>query len=461
MVGDGRRLVEVVQHDPDRDAVHVGQVAHDVEHLDLVAEVEIGRRLVEQEDGRVLGEAAREPHALCLAARERVDRPLRQVGNPGHGHHALDDRRPLGVARTPAAAVRVAAVLDDLADRHPARGHARLREQRQARGEGRAGSSSTAAPSASVTVPASGNATGSTRAGASISPARSVRISAVTRPPRQLDVDAVDDDGAAISDVDVASVQARFGPGTHQGNLTAPDRLRRAARPGTWPGAQAEASATGAAERVARGPRARGQLRHVAPAAGAARGGAAEGGRCRNRRRPAHRVVLLPGGHGSGRRAVGVMTRVTFAEATVRAHRARGGSGVLLECHVVSVSRRMRRRARRRCAASGVGGEDLCDDSLGGLERAVHPGDPQRGVLAGEVHAALGPAHRGEHPAAGRPAGSSPSRRRPTGPRARPCGRRRRPGRAMPGSSRRNRRSHGRDAAWPWAANSSASVSNM
>ena len=64
---------------------------------------------------------------------------------------------------------------------------------------------------------------------------------------------------------------------------------------------------TGAAERFARGPRARRQLGHVAPAAGAAREGTAEGGVAETGDGPAHRVVLLPGGRRSGRRAVGVM----------------------------------------------------------------------------------------------------------------------------------------------------------
>ena len=66
-----------------------------------------------------------------------------------------------------------------------------------------------------------------------------------------------------------------------------------------------------------------------------------------------------------------------------------------------------RRAPSGRCSGSrpgavgpprAVGRENLLDHSLGGFERAVHPGDPERGVLAGEVHAALGLAHGGEHP---------------------------------------------------------------
>src|SRR5215207_1851235 len=53
----------------------------------------------------------------------------------------------------------------------------------------------------------------------------------------------------------------------------------------------------------------------------------------------------------------------------------------------------------RRGLRSRVGEEDLLDDAFGGFERAVHVGDPERGVLAGEVDAAVGLAHGGEHPA--------------------------------------------------------------
>ena len=44
-----------------------------VEDLDLVREVEVGRRLVEQEQGRLLGERQGDPGPLALAAGELVD----------------------------------------------------------------------------------------------------------------------------------------------------------------------------------------------------------------------------------------------------------------------------------------------------------------------------------------------------------------------------------------------------
>ena len=79
VVGDGGGLVEVVQHDADGDAVLVGEVADQVEDLDLVAQVEVGGRLVEQQDAGLLREAGGQPDALQLAAGQLVDAAL------GHG----------------------------------------------------------------------------------------------------------------------------------------------------------------------------------------------------------------------------------------------------------------------------------------------------------------------------------------------------------------------------------------
>ena len=51
-----------------------------VEHLPLVAQIERGCRLVEQQDLRFLREHHREPGAPPLAAREPLDRAVRSVG---------------------------------------------------------------------------------------------------------------------------------------------------------------------------------------------------------------------------------------------------------------------------------------------------------------------------------------------------------------------------------------------
>ena len=66
---------EVVQH-RDHRAPLGGELAHEVEEPDLVAQVEEARRLVEGERRRLLRERARHHHALALAGGELVDRPF-------------------------------------------------------------------------------------------------------------------------------------------------------------------------------------------------------------------------------------------------------------------------------------------------------------------------------------------------------------------------------------------------
>jgi hypothetical protein len=152
--------------------------------------------------------------ARQLATGERVDRPLREVEDASHRHHALDERAPLGVARAPAPAVRVAAVLDHLADRHPARSHARLRQQRQTGGEharrqlvhgGAVGERHRARERAMQT----GERAQERGLPAPVGPDQRGHAAAV-----QADVDAVDDDRAAIRDVHVARLQ--LDPGGHR-----------------------------------------------------------------------------------------------------------------------------------------------------------------------------------------------------------------------------------------------------
>jgi hypothetical protein len=120
-VGDGRRLVQVVQDDADRDRVVVGEVADQVEEFDLVAQVETGGRLVEQQHSGLLGEAAREPHPLELSAGQLLDTARGQVRHTGQPEHPVHHGGTAGVGPSPAPAVWVAAELDDVADAQAAR----------------------------------------------------------------------------------------------------------------------------------------------------------------------------------------------------------------------------------------------------------------------------------------------------------------------------------------------------
>ena len=57
-----------------------------------MADVEVRRRLVEEENSRLLRERARDHDPLPLATRELVHTPAREAEDAGLGHHALGNR---------------------------------------------------------------------------------------------------------------------------------------------------------------------------------------------------------------------------------------------------------------------------------------------------------------------------------------------------------------------------------
>ena len=79
-------MIEVVEHHDDRVAVPLVQLGAQVEHLELVGDVEERRRLVEQQQRRLLGQHHRQPDALALAAGELVDDAVGEVVDAGPPH---------------------------------------------------------------------------------------------------------------------------------------------------------------------------------------------------------------------------------------------------------------------------------------------------------------------------------------------------------------------------------------
>ena len=116
VVGVAARVVEVVEHGDDGVAVVLVQVRAQVEHLELVRDVEERRRLVEQQQRRLLGEHHRQPDALALAAGELVDRAPGEVVDRGAAHRERD--RLLVLARPLAQdpLVRIAPARDEVGD---------------------------------------------------------------------------------------------------------------------------------------------------------------------------------------------------------------------------------------------------------------------------------------------------------------------------------------------------------
>ena len=93
-VARARREAEVVQRD-DRGAPALDEPAEERHRLELVERIEVRRRLVEEHDGRPLGEGARQVRALELARGERVDGPIGEREDVGQGHRLLDRARVL------------------------------------------------------------------------------------------------------------------------------------------------------------------------------------------------------------------------------------------------------------------------------------------------------------------------------------------------------------------------------
>jgi NADPH-dependent ferric siderophore reductase len=68
MVDVPTRQIQVVEHEHDRALFPLVEVGEEIEDLDLVSEIEERRRLVEQHDGRALGERHRDPGPLAPEA---------------------------------------------------------------------------------------------------------------------------------------------------------------------------------------------------------------------------------------------------------------------------------------------------------------------------------------------------------------------------------------------------------
>ena len=114
-VGKAGRQLEVVDGGDHRPPV-VRQAAHAAEQVELVADVEVGRGLVEEQEGGVLRERLGEEHPLLLAARERRHGPVGKAGEV-EGVERRVDARAVGIAeRVHPAEVRRASQADDLGD---------------------------------------------------------------------------------------------------------------------------------------------------------------------------------------------------------------------------------------------------------------------------------------------------------------------------------------------------------
>ena len=121
VVGVAGRQVHVVQHHDDRRAAVSIEVGQQIEHLDLVGDVEERRRLVEQQDVGLLRERHRDPDALPLAAGELVDGAVGEVGDPGRLERLRDHVVVVLAPAREQLLMRMPAAADEVGDHDPLR----------------------------------------------------------------------------------------------------------------------------------------------------------------------------------------------------------------------------------------------------------------------------------------------------------------------------------------------------
>ena len=126
---------EVVEDRDDRRPVAVVEIDQELHRLDLVAEVQVHGRLVEEEDRRLLRDGERDQDELTLAERQLARVTAEEMADPDPFDRARD-RRPVG---GPEAAerilVREAAEGDDVLDAHREGQARRTRHHREASGD--------------------------------------------------------------------------------------------------------------------------------------------------------------------------------------------------------------------------------------------------------------------------------------------------------------------------------------
>ena len=117
-----------MQDHHDRDTGAGVQGLEQLEDLELVAEVQKGRRLVEQQNRGLLGEGHGDPRPLALTAGQGVHLPVGELDEPGLRESPFHRFGVVGRLRAEEPLVRVAAVPDEPLDGETFRGRRPLRQ---------------------------------------------------------------------------------------------------------------------------------------------------------------------------------------------------------------------------------------------------------------------------------------------------------------------------------------------
>ena len=83
--------IDVMEYHHDRDSERAVEMSDQFEYFDLITHVEVGGRLVEDQDLRLLRDRHGDPRALSFPAREGGENPLSEMGETRHRERAVDD----------------------------------------------------------------------------------------------------------------------------------------------------------------------------------------------------------------------------------------------------------------------------------------------------------------------------------------------------------------------------------
>jgi hypothetical protein len=84
--------IEIVEDTQNRETALPGQAQYEIEDVQLMREIEMGRRLVKEQDGRLLGESPRQKQTLLLPTGDLTDVPVDNVGGIDERQCTLHDR---------------------------------------------------------------------------------------------------------------------------------------------------------------------------------------------------------------------------------------------------------------------------------------------------------------------------------------------------------------------------------
>ena len=86
------RQIEIVEDAQDRQIGIPGKAKREIEHGQLMGEIEVGRGLVEEQDGGLLGEGARQQETLALTARHLTNPSVSKVRGIDERQRTSNDR---------------------------------------------------------------------------------------------------------------------------------------------------------------------------------------------------------------------------------------------------------------------------------------------------------------------------------------------------------------------------------